>query len=238
MTWAVTPTVGLLNVVCESHTAISNRANIRRCVSWILLKGANGSGSCFVVFEARVEYQHYVCINTAAAVIHSNSAEIVCVLALLAATDVTKLKFSAFFFDLSLIEKFAQSVIFCYWQVFATFSLYFTVFFVFFLIIHSRNPNDQYPEWSQSGNFDHKPPPKKKKKFSLYFPESTFHSAAMRRGIITVKAARCRASWRLKVLPARSLFNLYQTADSIWDNLKRQREGGNGSEWEEEWKEV
>lgn len=32
-------------------------------------------------------------------------------------------------------------------------------------------------------------------------------------------------SWRPKVLPARSLFNLYQTADSISDNLKRHGEG-------------
>ncbi len=50
------------------------------------------------------------------------------------------------------------------------------------------------------------------------------------KGFITVEAVRSRASWRLKVLPARSLRNLYQTADSISDNLRRQRVGG--KEWE------
>ena len=53
-----------------------------------------------------------------------------------------------------------------------------------------------------------------------------------RQGIICGDAVRCRASLRLKVLPARGLFNLYQTADSISDNLKRQREGMRRSERE------
>lgn len=54
----------------------------------------------------------------------------------------------------------------------------------------------------------------------------------MRQGIITMEAVRCQASWRLKVLPARRLFNLYQTACSVSDNLNRQKEGHNQTEWE------
>lgn len=68
----------------------------------------------------------------------------------------------------------------------------------------------------------------------LFLPVSLtpLSTVAQQRGkrIITAETARCQASWRLKVLPARSHFNLYQAADSISDNLKRQRGEGERGE--------
>lgn len=50
---------------------------------------------------------------------------------------------------------------------------------------------------------------------------------------------RRRANERLKVLPARSLSNLYQSADSILDNLfKTGGYGWRGGEWREVGQEV